>query len=216
LDISLGDLSGFDVVRRLRDRPSRAKIIFLSIHEDVEFVTAGFDIGACGYVFKSGVVEDLRKAIEIVHAGRFVSPTSLHSVTHFLLTIALGLMSVSSSTRLKRPAVQSCARQIGHIASCSMYAIRISTSLRAPRLVPYHEPSKKLRPHSSVYQSERMRFCFLNCKNVRSVGEIWLPRLFTMQARAKAPTAKKKTLAPSRDSRRRRDGFLMILEDRSS
>jgi DNA-binding NarL/FixJ family response regulator len=99
LDISLGDLSGFDVARRLRDRPSRAKIIFLSIHEDVEFVTASLDIGACGYVFKSRVVEDLRKAIEIVYAGgRFVSPTfALRSVTHFLLTIALGLMSVSSS-----------------------------------------------------------------------------------------------------------------------
>jgi DNA-binding NarL/FixJ family response regulator len=98
LDISLGDLCGFDVARRLRDRSSRAKIIFLSIHEDVDFVTAGFDIGACGYVFKSRVAQDLRKAIEIVYAGgRFVSPTSRRSVTHFLLTIALGLMSVSSS-----------------------------------------------------------------------------------------------------------------------
>jgi len=77
LDISLGDLCGFDVARHLRDRRSRAKIIFLSIHEDVEFVTAGFDIGACAYIFKSRVVEDLRKAIEIVYAGgRFVSPTS--------------------------------------------------------------------------------------------------------------------------------------------
>jgi DNA-binding NarL/FixJ family response regulator len=76
LDISLGDC-GFDVARRLRDRTSRAKIIFLSIHEDVEFVTAGFDIGACGYIFKSRLVEDLGKAIEIVYAGgRFVSPTS--------------------------------------------------------------------------------------------------------------------------------------------
>jgi two-component system nitrate/nitrite response regulator NarL len=99
LDISLGDLCGFDAARHLRDRPSRAKIIFLSFHEDVDFVTAGFDIGACGYIFKSRVVEDLRKAIEIVYAGgRFVSPTSsLRSVTHFLLTIALVLMSVSSS-----------------------------------------------------------------------------------------------------------------------
>ncbi len=30
-----------------------------------------------------------------------------------------------------------------------------------PRLVPPHEPSKELRPHSSVYQSERMRFLLL-------------------------------------------------------
>jgi DNA-binding NarL/FixJ family response regulator len=93
----LGDLCGFDVARRLRDRSSRTKIIFVSIHEDIDFVTAGFDIGACGYVFKSRVAEDLRKAIEIVYAGgRFVSPTSRRSVTHFLLTIALAMMSVSS------------------------------------------------------------------------------------------------------------------------
>ena len=36
-------------------------------------------------------------------------------------------------------------------------------------------------------------------------AEIWLPRLFTMQARAIAPSSKKKTLAPSRDSRRGRE-----------
>ena len=77
LDVCLGDLSGFDVARRLRDRHSPAKIIFLSMHEDIEFVTAGFDTGAFGYVFKSRVAEDLRKAIDLVWAGgRFVSPTS--------------------------------------------------------------------------------------------------------------------------------------------
>ena len=53
LDLCLGDLSGFDVARRLRDRHSPAKIIFLSMYEDIEFVTAGFDAGAFGYVFKS-------------------------------------------------------------------------------------------------------------------------------------------------------------------
>ena len=130
LDICLGDQNGFDVARRLRDRPSRAKIIFLSIHEDVEFVTAGFDIGASGYIFKSRVVEDLRKAIEVVYAGgRFVSPTSRRSLTHFLLTIALGLMSVSSSNTFE--AVNSsimCKADRTHCFVCSMYAIRISTS----------------------------------------------------------------------------------------
>ena len=77
LDISLGHLSGFDVAKCLRDRHTPAKIIFLSIHEDIESVTAAFDIGAFGYVFKSRVAEDLRKAIAIVWTGgRFVSPTS--------------------------------------------------------------------------------------------------------------------------------------------
>lgn len=52
LDISLGDLSGFEVAKRLRDSGCPAKIIFLTVHEDVDFVRAAFDIGVSGYVFK--------------------------------------------------------------------------------------------------------------------------------------------------------------------
>jgi DNA-binding NarL/FixJ family response regulator len=74
LDISLGDLTGFEVARRLKESGSPAKIIFLTVHEDVDFVTAAFDIGASGYVFKSRVTEDLTKAIDVVfNGGRFTS-----------------------------------------------------------------------------------------------------------------------------------------------
>ena len=74
LDISLGDLTGFDVALRLRDMGCPAKIIFLTVHEDIEFVSAAFEIGASGYVFKSRVTEDLFKAIDIIfNGGRFES-----------------------------------------------------------------------------------------------------------------------------------------------
>jgi len=76
LDISLGDMTGFELARRLKDRGCSAKIIFLTVHEDVDFVSAAFDIGASGYVFKSRVTEDLAKAINIVfNGGRFASVT---------------------------------------------------------------------------------------------------------------------------------------------
>jgi DNA-binding NarL/FixJ family response regulator len=85
LDISLGDLTGFDVALRLRDSGCPAKIIFLTVHEDIEFVSAAFEIGACGYVFKSRVTEDLIKAIDIVFSGgRFASiapPATSHRLT---------------------------------------------------------------------------------------------------------------------------------------
>jgi DNA-binding NarL/FixJ family response regulator len=72
LDISLGDLTGFEVARRLKDSGFTAKIIFLTVHEDVDFVSAAFDIGASGYVFKSRVSQDLTKAIDVVlNGGRF-------------------------------------------------------------------------------------------------------------------------------------------------
>jgi DNA-binding NarL/FixJ family response regulator len=77
LDVSLGDMTGFDVARRLRDAGSAAKIIFLTVHEDIDFVNAAFDLGASGYVFKSRISADLTKAIDIVFSGgRFASTVS--------------------------------------------------------------------------------------------------------------------------------------------
>jgi len=74
LDISLGDLTGFEVAKRLREMGCPAKIIFLSVHEDIDFVNAAFDLGACGYVFKSRITTDLTKAIDIVfNGGQFAS-----------------------------------------------------------------------------------------------------------------------------------------------
>jgi DNA-binding NarL/FixJ family response regulator len=77
LDISLGDLTGFEVARRLKDTGCPAKIIFLSVHEDIDFINAAFDLGACGYVFKSRITADLTKAIDIVFkGGQFASLNS--------------------------------------------------------------------------------------------------------------------------------------------
>jgi DNA-binding NarL/FixJ family response regulator len=74
LDVSLGDLSGFEVARHLKECGSSVKIIFLTVHEDVDFVNAAFDIGASGYVFKSSATQDLIKAIDVVlKGGRFTS-----------------------------------------------------------------------------------------------------------------------------------------------
>jgi len=74
LDISLGDLTGFEVARRMKDSGCPAKIIFLTVHEDIDFVTAAFDIGVRGYVFKSRVTEDLTRAIDAVFdGGQFIS-----------------------------------------------------------------------------------------------------------------------------------------------
>ncbi len=77
LDVSLGDLTGFEVAKRLKDAGCSAKIIFLTVHEDIDFVNAAFDLGASGYVFKSRISADLTKAIDVVfHGGRFASINS--------------------------------------------------------------------------------------------------------------------------------------------
>jgi len=58
LDIDLGDMSGFLVAERLRDSKSRAKIVFVSLHESISFVKTAHDLGA-GFVGKSRIADDL-------------------------------------------------------------------------------------------------------------------------------------------------------------
>jgi DNA-binding NarL/FixJ family response regulator len=73
LDISLGDTTGFEVAERLRETGSKARIVFLSVHENPAFVQAGLQHGAYGYVFKSNISRDLVRAINAVsHGERFV------------------------------------------------------------------------------------------------------------------------------------------------
>ena len=74
LDISLGDMAGFEVARRLRKAGVPAKVIFLTVHENIDFVRAAFDVGAVGYVYKSRISSDLIEAIDKICAGgRFSS-----------------------------------------------------------------------------------------------------------------------------------------------
>src|SRR5450631_1651549 len=45
LDISLGELSGIDIARQLQDSGCLAKIIFLTVHEDRDYVNAAIGAG---------------------------------------------------------------------------------------------------------------------------------------------------------------------------
>src|SRR4051794_30063581 len=76
LDISMGELNGFEITRQLRQKQCQSKIIFLTVHEELDFIRAAFDAGASGYVFKSRMSTDLRTAIYAVHDGRVFIPPS--------------------------------------------------------------------------------------------------------------------------------------------
>src|SRR6185295_6810731 len=74
LDISMPVLNGIETATRLRRSGSTAKIVFLTIHEDTDFLEAALKAGASGYVVKRRMESDLRPAIIEAMAGRtFVS-----------------------------------------------------------------------------------------------------------------------------------------------
>ena len=64
LDISLGDMSGFEVVEKLRDLGAKALFVFVSVHEGSAFVQAARNVGASGYVFKARMASDLVRTLK--------------------------------------------------------------------------------------------------------------------------------------------------------
>jgi DNA-binding NarL/FixJ family response regulator len=77
LDISMGRTSGIDVARRLRDTGCLAKVVFLTVHDDQEFVSAALGAGGSAYVVKSAMGTDLISAVQAALEGRlFVSSST--------------------------------------------------------------------------------------------------------------------------------------------
>ena len=75
-DICMPALSGIEAAQRLRKTGSTAKILFLTVHEDPDFLRASLAAGGDGYVVKSRLASDLHIAIKEALAGRlFVSST---------------------------------------------------------------------------------------------------------------------------------------------
>lgn len=76
LDISMPRLNGLDAARLLNKSGSSVRIVFLTVHEDQEFVEESLTVGALGYVVKPRLTPDLPIAIKEALLGRtFISPT---------------------------------------------------------------------------------------------------------------------------------------------
>jgi DNA-binding NarL/FixJ family response regulator len=82
LDVTMPDLNGFQTLEHLRRDGPDTRVVFLTMHGDDEFVVAGINGGAHGYVLKSRIHLDLISAIDHVLAGRLFLPslTSLSTV----------------------------------------------------------------------------------------------------------------------------------------
>jgi DNA-binding NarL/FixJ family response regulator len=78
LDIGMPEMGGFDAARELRRSGSKAKVVFLTIQQDEEYVAAALDSGGLAYVLKSRMYSDLVEAIAAALAGGiFISPRAI-------------------------------------------------------------------------------------------------------------------------------------------
>jgi DNA-binding NarL/FixJ family response regulator len=70
VDITMPVLSGIDAAHRLRESAPSAKIVFLTVHSEQQFIEACMAEGALGYVLKSHMKVHLIPAIRAALAGQ--------------------------------------------------------------------------------------------------------------------------------------------------
>jgi CheY-like chemotaxis protein len=77
LDISMPVLDGLHAALELKSLRSPAKVVFLTLHKEDDYVVSALDSGARAYVLKWRMASDLIPALERVLGGRmFISRTS--------------------------------------------------------------------------------------------------------------------------------------------
>ena len=75
LDISMPTTSGLDAALCLGERHCPSRVVFLTVHDDPDFVQAALNAGAAAYVLKPRLVTDLVPAIwAALNGDIFISP----------------------------------------------------------------------------------------------------------------------------------------------
>jgi DNA-binding NarL/FixJ family response regulator len=69
MDLSMPGMGGLEAIRRILMRYEKAKILVLSMHEDLSFANQALKLGAKGYLTKNTLADDLVKSIETVTQG---------------------------------------------------------------------------------------------------------------------------------------------------
>jgi DNA-binding NarL/FixJ family response regulator len=81
LDISMPDLDGIAVVKKVKPRYPDLRILILTVHEDEALLREAIRAGASGYVLKRAAEAELVSAIRIVMRGDlYVDPAMLRSL----------------------------------------------------------------------------------------------------------------------------------------
>ncbi len=70
LDVRMPEMTGLDVLGRIRDLEIQVAVVMLSMYGDPVYVSRAIELGASGYLLKSVGREELVQAIETVARGK--------------------------------------------------------------------------------------------------------------------------------------------------
>lgn len=77
VDLSLPDMSGFDLIREMLIYSPDIRILVLSMHAKVDYIVKAFQAGAYGYITKESAADMLITGIEHILKGDYFMDTSI-------------------------------------------------------------------------------------------------------------------------------------------
>lgn len=103
LDVNLPDQNGLELAEDILRQHGLLKILFLTMHDEPEYVGRALQIGASGYILKSAADTELIQAVRLVYNGEFALQKGLRENiarrTARKSRIAEGLPPVASLTK---------------------------------------------------------------------------------------------------------------------
>ncbi len=77
IDISLPDMNGIDLIRRIRREYPNTKIMVLSVHSKIDYIVESFKAGALGYLVKEAASNSLIDGLNTISEGDYYLDSSL-------------------------------------------------------------------------------------------------------------------------------------------
>lgn len=117
LDINLPTVSGFELARRILARDPSARIIMFSMNDDPIFAARAIEVGARGYVSKTGDPCDLVEAVrEVAKGGTYLPPAIARSIAFAGPALAKSPLSKLTSREMEILRLLSAGKSLSEIA----------------------------------------------------------------------------------------------------
>jgi DNA-binding NarL/FixJ family response regulator len=134
MDISMPKLNGLDAARRLRKIVPQARLIFVTVHADQDYVNQAFKAGASAYLLKRSAGSELLQAIDAVMKGNYYV-TSL--IAKDLVQSAISDTEPAAGRQDRLPIRQ---REILQLVAEGLTLKEIASTLGlSPKTVEYHK-----------------------------------------------------------------------------
>jgi two-component system, NarL family, invasion response regulator UvrY len=117
IDINLPTVSGFELARRVLAHDSHARIIMFSMNDDPVYVARAIEVGAKGFLSKTGDPQNLIEAIhEVGKGGVYLPPALAQSMAFAGPKVARNPLSKLNSREMEILRLLSAGKSLSEIA----------------------------------------------------------------------------------------------------